>query len=704
MTLNKSPLTLSLVVGGILLCLCGGLADVPGRPAWVIVGCLATAASLIVPAGQRPTSPQSDPAPPSIEQERSDFEQWQQAQLELLTREADRLRDKQVDLAQRSARYQEFLEYPIADSTAAEHIVPPADVAAQQIRLTAQDREVHALLEEEAKRVYEAIRNNEYVDDGNVDVERIRNDALTMVRKVARVYAPDSQNPLLETSFEQLARAASRTCLHTLVLLEQLPLDVKSYTINELYTYIRRAVTAYGTYKQAAPWLKRLSRTAYAGRLVAGTNPVTLGAWWLATEVTRRGASKLVENAVDRQAIAVLHDVVTVLGTEVASVYGPGFRQRDPAWVYGSELTELLLAFPMSRESLSQGLQEITRLELRSEYDRIYLYRCLAQRRAAGQRLSDPAMLTRPEREGIAKRLEAFFQNNLHGIQAADRAQWQADVEQRLDLKMQLHDQPLDESHARAAVASVAAFLTHILTVPAEELIPLLEGSQLILAVAVDGRSDLLEGLGDGSVIPEQFHPPDIDPAASLTEQYLHDLYETAVASGRCDDHIEGLLLETGSYFRRPQEESQAKLDACFQQQLQLRRKDGQSCDALHPAVVRTVLQDLKPAQQVTAVYHDVHAQQGKEAHDLADAIACLIDGRLKVFASTTTASAVWESDATTQVRRIRGYVIDDCELTGGHWHTSSHGAIRLPGTLTGGGFQKRFAPILAAFPASTDS
>lgn len=695
MSFPKNILPAVFVVIGIVLCLVGGLTSVPGQSVYVMAGCVSSAASLLFTRPPR-SIPSQAAALDNPKNEELEFEGWRQQQLEVLAAEADRLHEKNASLAERSARYQEFLEYPIEDET------PSRSDDTTARRLSEQDRKVHAILEEEAKRVYEAIRNNEYVDNGSVNIDRIRDDALALVTQVARVYSPDSQNPLLETSFEQLARAASRTCLHTLVLLEQLPIDVKSYTINELHTYLRRAISAYGTYKQAAPWLKRLSRTAYAGRLVASTNPVTLGAWWLATEVTRRGASRLVENAVDRQAIAVLHDIVAVLGTEIASVYGPGFRQRDPAWVYGTELTEMLQAFPMSRESLSQGLQEITRLELRSEYDRIYLYRCLAQRRSAGHRLADPALLTRPERESIAKQLESFFRANLHGITEEDLSQWRTSVEARLDLRMQLQHQPEDDSDASAAIHSVAAFLSQVLTVPPAEIVRLVENSDLVTKIPIDQRAELFDRIGDADSTSTAFDPPDLDPASPVTELFLNDLNRTSVRSGRCDAHIESLLLETGSYFRRPLEESQARIDSEFADALQMRVVDGVSARDLNASVIRNVLHslaELSDAVSIEAVFTDISRHDQLSENDLADAVILVYGDTAALFTPEIPNGPVWVSNSTTSIRRIPGYVIDDCDLSGGHWATTESGSLRISGTLKGRGFHRRFQPLLSRFP-----
>ncbi len=86
--------------------------------------------------------------------------------------------------------------------------------------------------------------------NGKVDVFAIRDEAHLLFKQVAQIYKPDAENPLLETSFEQLARAASRVCLHVLVLLEQLPVNVQQYNISTLYGYFQKAVTGYGCIKR----------------------------------------------------------------------------------------------------------------------------------------------------------------------------------------------------------------------------------------------------------------------------------------------------------------------------------------------------------------------------------------------------------------------------------------------------------------------
>jgi hypothetical protein len=372
----------------------------------------------------------------------------------------ERLQERERDLASRFARFHEFLEYPVED-------VHAKKSSGELQKLTEQDRSVRKLLEAEAERVYEKIRRNGYTVKGKVDLETIRIEAMNLIQQVAKIYNPSSQNPLLETSFEQLARAASRICLHVLVLLEQLPVSVQHYNANKLYGYMQKAIISYGVYQKASPWLTYLSRGLYAGRLAAATNPATIGAWWLATELGKRGAQKVIENVVDRQAIATLHDLVTVIGVEVAGIYGTGFRQRDAGWILGAELVELVHCFPMSGESLRNGLRHVTALPLRSEYDRIYLYRCLADHKSAGLQLADPAMLPREEREVIAKHLEAFFTSHIHGATEANLKKWRDGFEQRFDLRLTLDgirkSRPDSEQNdLQLALHSLASFLQSV--------------------------------------------------------------------------------------------------------------------------------------------------------------------------------------------------------------------------------------------------
>lgn len=154
-----------------------------------------------IPADDHPQVQQSRSA---AEQQRQQYQQALQSLEETraevaaaLQQRADDLQQREQQLSSRFARFHEFLEYPVNDL----HTGLTADNLEQ---LGVQDRAVRQLLEQEAERVYEKIRNNGYVADGRVHLESIRDEALQLIRRVAQIYRPDSENPLLEVSLEQL--------------------------------------------------------------------------------------------------------------------------------------------------------------------------------------------------------------------------------------------------------------------------------------------------------------------------------------------------------------------------------------------------------------------------------------------------------------------------------------------------------------------
>lgn len=575
-----------------------------------------------------------------------------------------------------------------------------------------------------------------------------------LVQRIARVYSPSSTSPLLETSFEQLARAASRICLHVLVLVEQLPMNVQQYNFNHLYGYFRKAVVGYGTYQQAAPWLSYLTRGLYAGRLAAGSNPVSLGAWWVATEAGKKGAQKFVEKVIDRQAIAILHDLITVVGVEVACVYGTGFRYRDPAWILGTELIELISRFPPSRESLRAGLKQITELRLRNEYDRIYLYRCLASHKSAVQRLPDPSMLTREEREHIATSLETFFSAHIHGTTATEVDKWRRDVEERLDLKLRPMIGNAAASHpeqSRTAVAQLAVFLKSLGGLEDSAVVSELRRSKVLAMLASDDIQPTLETLPE-TIRNTRFEPPGLDPASPVTAAFLEDLISAVVrleCSNRSDfsvEHdqsaglssgtaeksaasaetsispLETLAAEVCTYFRRSAKETAAFFEQAWMAELKGHSVIGHLHHDMTTAVARCVLQLRQHNESVAFTYPETAVQSGNQTvlqphtwlvgfvvrtgSGKSDVAETGVASRavLVTVHSNHSSSLLWTSNAPLQVTRRKGLLIDSAIVTGGTWTGSAQvsdannvglaRSIVISGSLRGGRYSTYFEPL----------
>ncbi len=643
------------------------------------------------------------------------FEQARAVLLAVLESRGQRLDERERELVSRFVRFHEFLEYPIEN-------VHAERTSGELQQLCEQDRRVRQLLEKEGERVYEKIRQNGYSVGGKPDVLAMRDEALQLVQQVAKIYKPDSSNPLLETSFEQLARAASRICLHVLVLLEQLPVQVQQYNISTLYGYIRKAVVGYGMYQKAAPWLTYLSRGMYAGRMVATTNPVALGTWWLATEIGKRGAQKVIENVIDRQAIATLQGLITVVGVEAAGIYGKGFRQRDPAWLLGTELVGLIHAFPASGDSLRHGLRQVTALALRSEYDRIYLYRCLADHKSAGLQLADPAMLTREERESIAQQLEQFFVDHIHGATEANLKRWRDGFEQRFDLRLKM-DGPLrstptsvSKTHQiESAAGSLSAFLSRVMTLHGEPLTDALKSLQTMSLLPESQRPALLEKLiRDADGFP--FEPPELDPVSEITDAYLADLAVCCTLSEQPAEHIEQFVAETASYFRRPVNEARKAIESAWRQRIRLHCQDPALADALPSGVARAFFEHRHPDDLLSFCYGGLGFQREDAVIPLADAVllgAVPKDGTIRRVSVVTVAipsTILWRAAVPLRIVRSPGMLIDDAHIQRGQWLPSESDPLAVPptsdlvisGSVRGGRFRSYFKDLLAFGDSAT--
>lgn len=640
------------------------------------------------------------------------FEKARSVLLTDLSSKTQRLDERERDLVNRFARFHEFLEYPTED-------VHAEKVSGDLQRLSEKDREVRELLEAEAERVYEKIRRNGYTVEGQVDAIAIRDEALELIKRVAKIYKPESQFPLLETSFEQLARAASRVCLHALVLLERLPVNVQQYNINTLHSYIRKAVVGYGMYQKATPWLNYLSRGIYAGRLAATTNPATLGAWWLATELGKRGAQKMVEGAVDRQAVAVLRDLVTIIGVEAAGIYGTGFRQRDPAWILGTELVELIHAFPPSGESLKFGLQKVTALPLRSEYDRVYLYRCLANHRSAGLQLADSAMLTRDEREAMARQLELFFVAHIHGASESNCKRWREGFERRFDLRLKLDavDQrglSSKEQQVTYAMRSLITFLRHVMSLD-DAAMQLVGKSFRTLAMLPEAQRQSALSESVLRRVEHSFEPPELDPGADVTKSFVSDLAACAAVPEQPDAHAEQLIRETFNYFRHTTKEAEAAIGAAWKQKLRWHCVEMEIADEVPPEAARSFFLSRQPGEKLVLAYGSLGRRLQATVHALPNhwlfgAENSDGSGR-RTFVVATSAEpgageqgeVVWSASPPLTIERVHGMLLDDVAITNGRWSPVAvrpgvellEGDLLISGSLRGGRYRYFFRPLL---------
>ncbi|MBA61728.1 MAG: hypothetical protein CMJ76_05115 [Planctomycetaceae bacterium] len=361
----------------------------------------------------------------------------QQETMEVLARQLDQ---RHTNLTQKLIAFHEWSEFPVPidmdeglQAAVARGDLPEDDVL---VELMEKDRQTIVFLEQQAKRVFENILQNKYTIEGQLQVRMLRNEALSIAESVARIYQPTAEFPLMETSAEQIMFAASRVCLQTLVVMDELPLNVKQMNIQSLYGYISKAVKAYGVYKKAKPLLNYASGAVYAGRFAWGANPVATGAMWLLQNVGKKTASEVAGKYLNEQAMGLLSNVIHAIGFEAAQIYGGDFRHRDSNWIYGIELVETVNHFQFDRESLIAALEELGALKLRSEYDRAFLYRCVAVGKSPDSRRYRAAkILTEEQKQAIYLKIGEYLKIHYQGLDAGKIEGWRTRLRKHLDFK-----------------------------------------------------------------------------------------------------------------------------------------------------------------------------------------------------------------------------------------------------------------------------
>jgi hypothetical protein len=250
----------------------------------------------------------------------------------------------------------------------------------------------------------------------------------------------------------------------------------------------------------------------------------------------------------------LFHETIRIIGGETAAVYGANFRDRDPDWIYATELIEMAHHFPPSRESLEASLKEIGRLPLHSEYDRVYLYRCLANRFSAKPKTHrNREILGMTDGVQVAKRLEKQFALCYALEDPARVLKWRRGVESRLGVKLQLgaHSQKDAEDEFPTAFYSLASYLLGHKMLELDQAELHLRASRTASAMGTDALSKGL--LRVRQAPPMVFDYPDEALSKEVADKYLDDLLDLQLEVFPREPDT-SLLEEAAIYFREKPE------------------------------------------------------------------------------------------------------------------------------------------------------
>ncbi len=339
-------------------------------------------------------------------------------------------------------------------------VLEPEPSAEELEKLVYKDRELIALIEAESQRAFDRVLANRYAAESGVDTGLILSDLRDFIEQVAHLYRPDSEDPLLETEIELIAKSLSSAALHILVIVEDLPLNLKSYNTAKMYSLVRRGASYYGTYKTFRPYVEHGLNILHAARLALGVNPATAGAAWVAGKLTTHSAKAIGERVLQRRALQLLNDFIRVIGFEAAMIYGGGLRHRDANWVLGAELVNLEVSRGGDLGGRDAALVTLCNLALRHEFDRIRLLNHLAkQRKIDVERVMPQVIMTQRERADAAAVLADHCRKSGIDLDDASVAKWRVSAEALLGVPLDLPTEPQPENESRSLkqrLASVA--------------------------------------------------------------------------------------------------------------------------------------------------------------------------------------------------------------------------------------------------------
>lgn len=386
-----------------------------GAATWVFAG--AGLAGLLLLAGRR-----------SDEDEARDVDQAFRVAEEAIRREAKRLDSRRAEIEKVLLAYGEWMEFPdYEELRTVEWAVPER---------SAQDARVAELLDQEAARVIRQVSAGAYWKNGQLQTRVVLLELWEFVETIAKIYNPQSQRPILETNIEDLLKSVNRVSLQVILLLEEIPiLDVKDWNLRQVADKVRQATKVVKRYDDLQPLLAPVRYLWQGSKFLIASNPFVAAGWIAGSRLVGRAGRKLGKRSLDAYLLSLVRQILGIVAWETASIYDRQHRFRDPEWVYAVELAHLVSKFPLTSDSLRGALRELGSLPLRSSYDRIFLYRCVAQHVSPKpERFSQIDLLTEETRRQISERLHAFFAK--HVVESKDRtaASWRKELAKRLGL------------------------------------------------------------------------------------------------------------------------------------------------------------------------------------------------------------------------------------------------------------------------------
>ena len=361
----------------------------------------------------------------------SEEEELAEIARQAIRNEATRLEKKRHELEKVLIAYGEWMELPDYKML---QTINWQNEAHQQM-----DHRVAKLIDDEADRMLQVYSSGEYWKDGKFEGRKALLDLIEFTESIARLYQPESERPLLELNMESLLRSINRASLQIILLLEELPIvEVKEMNLRKVTDSVRKASKVYKKYEELQPILKPVRYLWQGSKLFLASNPLLAAGWIAGSEVLWKGGKAIGKKAMDAYLLSFVRQTLGIIAWETASLYDSTHRYRNPDWLYGVEIAHLLSRFDATQDALREAFQEIERLSLQSSYDRLFLYRCIAQNVSPKPKyFAQPGLLKNELKQQLYDQLDTFYEKIISANVAVDNEEtrkWREGLEDRLGI------------------------------------------------------------------------------------------------------------------------------------------------------------------------------------------------------------------------------------------------------------------------------
>jgi len=347
-----------------------------------------------------------------------------------LRNEAERLDARRLEIDKKLMAYAEWMEFPDFSEL---HEMDWA-VAEKSV----EDAKVAELLARQSDDMLARFSEGTYWEEGQFQTRLMLLNLFNFVEEVAKIYTPGTERPLLDTNLESIFKAINRASLQVILLMEELPMvDVKEFNLRKMSDRIRQAAKVYRKYSDIQPLLEPVRYIWQGSKLLLASNPLLAAGWIAGSELLWKGGKKFGKKALDAYLLSMVRQTLGIIAWETATIYDKSHRYRNPDFVYGVELTHLVSLFELNPATLRQALKELGTIPLRSSYDRVFLYRCVAQHVSPKpEYFSQSDLMDDATREQLAERLETFFEKNIQDPSEKKVARWKAGLAKRLNVAL----------------------------------------------------------------------------------------------------------------------------------------------------------------------------------------------------------------------------------------------------------------------------